>query len=69
MQSAYEIDDNLLAIIELTLLSILHKTSEALLRRYDEIIYMQKGQIVEQGFFNELMAAKGAFYEFYTIAD
>lgn len=69
MQSAYEIEDNLLSIRELTLLSILHKTSEALLRRYDEVIYMQKGQIVEQGSFNELMAAKGAFYEFYMIAE
>lgn len=69
MQSAYEIEDNLLSIRELTLLSILHKTSEALLRRYDEIIYMQKGQIVEQGSFEKLMAAKGAFYEFYSIAE
>lgn len=69
MQSAYEIEDNLLAIEELTLLSILHKTSENLLRRYDEIIYMQKGRIAEQGAFDELMNAKHAFYEFYTISD
>ncbi|MEG2686690.1 MAG: ABC transporter ATP-binding protein [Christensenellaceae bacterium] len=69
MQSAYEIEDNLLAIRELTLFSILHKTSEALLQRYDEIIYMNSGRIVEQGSFAELMAAKAAFYEFYTIAD
>lgn len=69
MQSAYEIEDNLLALKELTLLSILHKTSETLLRRYDEIIYMQNGRIVEQGSFVELMAAKGAFYDFYTIVD
>lgn len=57
MRSAYEIEDNLLSIRELTLLSILHKTSEVLLRRYDEIIYMHNGRIVEQGSFTKLMAA------------
>lgn len=69
MQSAYEIEDNLLSIQDLTLLSILHKTNETLLRRYDEIIYMKNGRIAEQGSFDKLICAKGPFYEFYTISN
>lgn len=69
MQSAYEIEHHLLEIKELTLLSILHKTSEQLLKRYDEIIFMQKGRVVEKGTFHELISSKGAFYSFYTIPE
>lgn len=67
MQSAYEIEANLLNIKELTLLSILHKTSEGLLAKYDEIIYMKHGNVIEQGSFHELMERKGEFYEFYHV--
>lgn len=69
MQSAYEIENNLLSIQDLTLLSILHKTNEQLLRKYDEIIYMKDGRIAEQGSFDALISNKGAFYKFYTISD
>lgn len=65
MQSACEIEADLLSMDDLTLFSILHKTSETLLRQYDAIIYMHNGQIAETGSFTQLMTAKGTFYQFY----
>lgn len=51
----------------MTLLSILHRTSDELLQKYDEIIYMEKGEIVEQDPFKTLIENKSSFYHFYTI--
>ena len=41
--------------------------SEELLSLYDEIIFMEDGQIIEQGSFNDLIYKKGRFYDFYRL--
>jgi len=46
-----------------TLISIAHKLSTII--DSDEILFFEKGSIVERGSFNQLMAAKGRFYEFF----
>ena len=69
MQGAYDIESSLLQNKELTLLSIMHRTSEELLHKYDEIIYMENGSIAEKGSFKQLMLNKGAFYNFYTVSE
>lgn len=65
--SAYEIEDALLNLEELTLISIVHKTDKRLLERYDCIIFMQDGRIMEKGTFGELMENKGDFFHFYEV--
>ncbi|MBU3103425.1 ABC transporter ATP-binding protein [Clostridium gasigenes] len=67
MQTAYNIESNLLKINDLTLITITHKMSEELLDLYDEIIFMENGQIVEIGNFEDLLNKKKKFYNFYTI--
>lgn len=67
LQNAYEIEKNLLDLNEVTLLTITHKTSAELLAKYDEIIYMENGKIVEKGLFEELLKQKGRFYQFYQM--
>ena len=37
---------------------------EAILRKYDEIILLHEGQIVEKGTFDSLMESKKFFYSF-----
>lgn len=67
LQTAYDIEKTLLAIDELTVITITHKLSEEILSDYDEIIVMDKGQIVESGSFNQLLTQKGRFYQLYTL--
>lgn len=66
-KTAFEIEDTLLNIDELTVITITHKLIDTILSRYDEIIVMDDGKIVEQGSFNELMNNKKYFYDLYTI--
>ncbi len=67
LQTAYDIEKTLLAIEGLTVITITHKLSDEILSQYDEILVMDKGQIVETGHFHQLLAQKGAFYELYTL--
>lgn len=46
-------------------LLITHKWSEELLRKSDKIFVMNKGKLVEQGSFDELMDLKQYFYSYY----
>ncbi|APQ73770.1 ABC transporter ATP-binding protein [Clostridium botulinum] len=67
MQTAYDIESKLLSVENLTLITITHKMSEELLSLYDEIIYMENGQIVEKGNLRELLDKKDKFFRFYTV--
>ena len=44
-----------------TVISIIHRLD--LTPSYDRIFVLKAGSIIEEGSFDELMAAKGAFYE------
>ncbi|NFP56364.1 ABC transporter ATP-binding protein, partial [Clostridium botulinum] len=67
MQTAYDIESKLLSVENLTLITITHKMSEELLSLYDEIIYMENGQILERGNLRELLDKKDKFFRFYTV--
>ena len=67
MQTAYDIESRLLAISDLTLLTITHNMSKDILELYDEIIFMAEGKIVEHGTFETLNAKHAAFYDFYQL--
>ncbi len=67
MQTAYDIESNLLYIGDLTLITITHNLNEDLLAQYDQIIYMEEGTIVEKGSLNELLSRQGGFCDFINI--
>lgn len=67
MQTAYDIESQLLKIDDLTVITITHSLNPELLRDYDAILFMEEGRIVEVGSFVNLMEAKGAFTEFAEI--
>lgn len=52
---------------DLTLISVTHKLVKQILQRYDEIIVMNKGRVIEQGTFDELIAKAGYFYNLYNV--
>lgn len=64
MGTAYDIESRLLSINELTLVTITHNLNSELLRKYDQIIYMENGIVAETGSLNELISKQGGFYRF-----
>ena len=61
MQTAYDIESRLLAMDDLTLITITHALNPELLQGYDEIIFMENGAIAEVGAYAQLMEKGGAF--------
>lgn len=67
MQTAYEIENQLLKISDLTLITITHSLNPELLKAYDKILFMEDGIILEADSFEKLIDAKAAFYDFSAI--
>lgn len=67
-KTAFDIEDKLLEIDTLTVITVTHKLIKEILNRYDEIIVMDKGRIIEKGSFKQLVENKGEFYNLYKVA-
>lgn len=67
-QTAYQVADSILGLEGLTRIVVTHSLDENLLRRYDGILALKSGNIVESGSFDELMEQKGYFYSLYTVS-
>lgn len=57
-----EIEEKLLREKNTTIITISHKVNPDLMKKYNEIIYLEQGNIVEKGTYNELMERKGRVY-------
>lgn len=67
-QTAYQVSDAILNLTGLTRIVVTHDLEASLLGRYDCILTMKNGRILEQGTFEKLMEQKGYFYSLYTVA-
>lgn len=67
MQTAYDIENQLLNLSGLTLITITHSLNPELLENYDQIIYMKDGTILETGSYTKLLENEGAFYDFVSL--
>lgn len=67
MQTAYDIENHLLKIEGLTIITITHNLKKELLELYDNIIYMENGEIIERGTFEELTSVPTRFLKYLTI--
>lgn len=68
-ETAYNIEDSLLNIKDITCLVVTHRYNSEILRRYDNIIVVKDGRLYETGSFDELMNKKDYFYSLYNIAN
>ncbi len=59
------VENNILSLENKTLLNITHRIDKDILAKYDEIIVMKNGKIVEKGSFDTLIENKNYFYELY----
>lgn len=52
----------------MTRIVVTHNLDAALLKRYDCILALKNGKIVESGTFDQLMAEKNYFYSLFTVS-
>lgn len=67
-QTAFQVSSAILDLQGLTRIVVTHSLDEALLKRYDCILALKNGGIIESGSFRELMEKKGYFYSLYTVS-
>ena len=58
-----EIENSILEIQDLTVLVVTHKLNKSMLKKYNRILFMKNGVIVEDGSFDNLMDRKDEFYK------
>ena len=67
-QVTTEIENSILDIQDLTALVVTHKLNENILKKYDRILFMKGGVIVEDGSFGDLMDRRGEFYKLFELS-
>ena len=69
IKTSNQIEENLLNRNDLTMIVISHKINKNILKKYDQIICMDKGKIIEQGTYEELMDNNSFLSEFISVID
>lgn len=67
-QVTTEIENSILDIQDLTALVVTHKLNETIFKKYDRILFMKGGVIVEDGSFGDLMDRRGEFYKLFELS-
>ena len=65
-KTSYDVESTL-TNLDMTIIAITHKLDENILKRYDEILVMKNGQIVESGSFEELLEKERFFSQIYNL--
>lgn len=66
-ETTLNVENAILDIKDTTRIIVTHRFSDQVMRKYDEIIVMNKGSIIERGTFDALIKAGGYFYSLYTV--
>lgn len=67
-EMTYQVSSAILDLPDITKIVVTHDLDSSLLRRYDCILALKSGQILEAGSFDDLLTQKGYFYSLYTIS-
>ncbi len=66
-ETAVNVENAVLDIEGMTRIIVTHRFNESTMKKYDEIIVMSRGRLVEHGTFDKLMEDKGYFYSLYNV--
>lgn len=66
-ETSYNIENSILNLSDSTVIVITHKLNKELLSKYDTIISIKNGNIVEEGDFETLISNKEYFYNLYNL--
>ncbi|MGM9632068.1 MAG: ABC transporter ATP-binding protein [Eubacteriales bacterium] len=67
-ETSFAVTSSILSLDGITVIEVTHSLDGALLKKYDGILTLKGGSIIEQGTFDELIEKKGYFYSLYTIS-
>jgi ABC-type multidrug transport system fused ATPase/permease subunit len=67
-ETALSVSNAILDIDGLTRIIVTHKLEESIMKKYDEIVVVNNGTIVERGVFSDLMSRKGYFYSLFNVS-
>ncbi len=67
-ETAHQVSSSILNLDGITVIEVTHTLSEPLLSKYDEILTLKNGSLIENGSFSELMDKKGYFYSLFTVS-
>ena len=60
--------NSILGLENMTRIIVTHNLEEGCLKKFDKILTLKNGSVLEAGSFSELMDKKGYFYSLYTVA-
>ena len=66
--TANGIMNSVLAMEDITRIIVTHRLDESVLKTYDEIIVLHRGEIAERGTFDRLIDKHGLFYSLFTVS-
>ncbi len=66
--TASSIMNSVLAMEDITRIIVTHRLDENVLREYDEIIVLHRGEVAERGTFDSLTDEHGLFYSLFTVS-
>ena len=66
-ETATNVESAVLNIEGMTRIIVTHRFNEITMKKYDEIVVMNRGKLVEHGTFDKLMKDKGYFYSLYNV--
>ena len=66
--TANSIMNSVLAMEHITRIIVTHRLEESVLREYDEIIVLHRGEVAERGTFDQLINRQGVFYSLFTVS-
>ena len=67
-ETAFYVTNSILDITGLTRIVVTHALDETLLKKYDNILTLKNGSVIESGTYEELMEKKGYFYSLFTVS-
>lgn len=67
-ETSAQISSSILAIEGITVIEIRHDLDASILQKYDSILTLKNGQLIENGTFDELIDKKGYFYSLFTVS-
>ena len=66
--TASGIMNSVLEVEDITRIIVTHRLDEKVLRKYDEIIVLHRGEVAERGTFDGLIEKHGLFYSLFTVS-
>ena len=66
--TAREVMDTIMGMVGVTRIVVTHRIDESIMKQYDEILVLHKGELVEHGAFDSLIEKKGLLYSLLAVS-